>query len=133
MSEPKIDNELVVHTPHEIGVLAKVCSTLSNTRVNIEAMCAYGEKDKGTFKIYTYNQEKAKKALEGAGYKVDLEEVVVAILANRVGAAEEMTTKIAKNRINVNYCYGSTGDGKHTLFIISTVNNKRALKALRSY
>ena len=131
MAEPRIDIELVVHTPNQIGVLAKICTVLSHSRVNIEAMCAFGEKDEGTFLIYTHDQVKAKKVIEDAGYEVELEEVVVAILANRVGAAEEMTNKIAKTYVNVNYCYGSAGDGKHTLFIISTENNKKALRALK--
>ena len=131
MAVPKIGKELIVHTTNETGILAKVFSTLSKSRVNVEAMCAYGEGEKGTFLIFTYDQDKAKKALEEAGYKVDTEEVVVATLANRVGAAEEMTSKVAKSRVNVNYCYGSAGDGKHTLFIMATENNAKALKALK--
>jgi hypothetical protein len=131
MAGPKIDQEIILHTKNEIGILAKIFVALSNSRVNVEALCAFGEKDNGTFLIYTFDHEKAKKALESAGYEVNTEEVVVATLANRVGAAEEMTNKIAQARINVKYCYGSTGDGKHTLFIISTENNSKALKALK--
>jgi len=132
MAGSKIDKEIVLNTKNEIGVLAKVFITLSNSRVNVEALCAFGEKEKGTFLIYTFDQEKAIKVLLKEGYDVNTEEVVVATLANRVGAAEEMTNKIAKARVNVNYCYGSTGDGKHTLFIISTENNPKVLKALKS-
>jgi hypothetical protein len=131
MANPKIDKELVVHTPNDIGVLAKIFTSLSNARVNIEAICAYGEGDNGTLLIFTFDQDKAKKAIENSGFNVDSSEVVVATLANRVGAAEEMANKIAKAKINVNYCYGSTGDGKHTLFIISTENNAKVLKVLK--
>ena len=130
MAAPKIDKELMVGTTNEVGVLGKICTTLSNARVNIEAMCAYGMGDKGTFMIYTYDQDKAQKALESAGYKVDAEEIVVVTLDNRVGAADIMTNKVANAGINVNYCYGSTGDGKYTLFIMNTENNEKALKAI---
>jgi len=131
MAAPKIDKELLITTKNEIGVLADVCTTLSKARVNIEAMCAYGMGDKGSFMVYTYDQDKAKKALEDAGYKVDAEEIVVATLDNKVGAAELMTSKVAKSGVSVNYCYGSAGDGKYTLFIMNTDNNNKALKAIK--
>jgi hypothetical protein len=131
MPAPKLDKEIILHTSNDIGTLAKVCSALSKARVNIEAICAYGEKEKGTFMIYTFDQIKAVKALEEADYKVETHDVVVATLDNKVGATEIMTNKIAKAGISVNYCYGSTGDGKTTLFIISTANNEKALKALK--
>jgi hypothetical protein len=131
MAHPRIDKELVIHTPNDIGILAKIFTSLSNARVNIEAICAQGEGERGTLLVYTFDQDKAKRAIESAGFTVESTEVVVATLLNRVGAAEEMTNKIAKMKINVNYCYGSTGDGKHTLFIISTENNAKVLKALK--
>ncbi len=131
MAAPKIDKELMVTTTNEVGVLGKICTTLSNSRVNIEAMCAYGMGDKGTFLIYTYDQNKAKKALENAGFQVELEEIVAASLSNTVGAAEEMTSKVAKAGVKVNYCYGSAGDGKYTLFILNTENNKKAFEAIK--
>jgi hypothetical protein len=131
MASSKIDKELKVTTKNEIGVLANVCTTLSKSRVNIEAICAYGMGDKGTFLIYSFDPDKALKALKDAGFMVTTEEVVVATLDNKVGAAELMTTMVAKAGVNVNYCYGSTGDGKNTLFIMNTDNNTKALKAIK--
>jgi len=133
MAKPKLDKELIIHTPNRIGVLAEVCTALSNSRVNIEAMCAYGVGEEGTFYLYTFDQDKAKKAIEEAGFEVELHDVLVVMIANRVGAAEGMTNRVAKTRVNVDYCYGSAGDGKHTLFIMSTTNNDKALKSIRNY
>ena len=131
MSSAKLYKEIHVSTSNDIGVLANVCTTLSNARINIEAMCAYGEGNKGYFMILTFDQDKSQKVLEKAGYNVKTQEVVVVTLDNKIGAADLMTNKISKAGINVNYCYGSAGDGKNTFFIMSTEDNKKALNALK--
>jgi len=123
-------NHLIVETPDKVGMMAKVCSAISDSGVNIKAISASARLRKGHFMILTEDNSKAKEALKSAGFKVKEEEAVAVELENEVGAAKRMAQKLADAKVNLKYCYGSTGNGTMALLVFNSNNNEKAIRAL---
>jgi len=123
-------NQLMVETPDEVGMMAKVCSAISDAGVNIKAISAYVKEGKGYFMLLTEDNAKAEQALKSAGLTATQEEAVAIELENEAGAAKRMTQKLADAGVNLKYCYGSTGNGTMALLILSSNDNEKALKTL---
>jgi len=123
-------NHLIVETPDKVGMMAKVCSAISDAGVNIKAISASARLRKGHFMILTEDNSKAKEALKSAGFKVKEEEAVAVELENEVGAAKRMAQKLADAKVNLKYCYGSTGNGTMALLVFNSNNNEKAIRAL---
>jgi hypothetical protein len=123
-------NNLIVETPDKVGMMAKVCSAISDAGVNIKAISASVKARKGHFMLLTEDNSKAKEALKSAGLKVKEEEAVAVELEDEVGAAKRMAQKLAYAKVNLKYCYGSTGNGTTALLVFNSSNNEKAIRAL---
>lgn len=123
-------NHLIVETPDEVGMMAKICAAISDAGVNIKAICAYSQEGKGYFMLLTDDNSKAEQALKSAGLTASQEEAVAVELENEIGAAKKMTQKLANAGVNLKYCYGSTGNGTVALLIFNSNDNEKALKVL---
>jgi len=123
-------NHLIVETPDEVGMMAKVCSAISDAGVNIKALCAYSQEGKGHFMLLTEDSSKAEQALKSAGFTASQEEAVVVELENEVGAAKRMAKKLANAEVNLKYCYGSTGNGTMSLLVFNSNDNEKAIRTL---
>ena len=123
-------NQLMVETTDEVGMMAKLCSAISDAGVNIKAICACAREGKGRFMLLTEDNSKAEQALKSGGFTASQEEVVAIELENEMGAAKKMTQKLADAGVNLKYCYGSTGNGTMALLVFNSNDNEKALKAL---
>ena len=123
-------NHLIVETSDEVGMMAKVCSAISDAGVNIRALCAYAEEGKGYFMLLTDDNARAEQALKSAGFTVSQEEAVAVELENEVGAAKKVTQKMASAGVNLKYCYGSTGNGTMALLVFNSSDNEKAIRTL---
>ncbi len=126
----KLAQELLVATPNKAGMLAKVCGTITAAGANITAICAYVVADEGYFRIISSDNAKAKTALESSGFRITENEVVIAELENKAGAAKEMAQKLARAGIDLKNIYGTTsGTGLATL-VFTADNNPKAVGLL---
>jgi len=123
-------NQLMVETPDEVGMMAKVCSAISDAGVNIKAISAYVKEGKGYFMLLTDDNAKAEQALKSAGFAVSQEEVVAVELENEIGAAKRMAKKLADAGVNLKKCYGSTGNGTMALLVFNSSDNEKAIRTL---
>ncbi|MBD3413746.1 MAG: hypothetical protein GF421_04845 [Candidatus Aminicenantes bacterium] len=130
MHNVKLEKELTVTTANEPGVLGRVLGTLANAGVNLKALCAYSEKDRGTFLLVTSNAEKAKKSLQAIGYDVTANDVVTVLIDDRIGAGAEIGALLGNAIIDINYCYGSSAELGKALLVFQTTDNKKALETL---
>ncbi|MFW6124078.1 MAG: hypothetical protein ACOC5G_02545 [Acidobacteriota bacterium] len=126
----KIEKQLTVTTPNEPGILGRVLGTLANAGVNLKAVWAHSEKDKGIFHLITSGYEKAKKCLEEIGYEVKIMDVVTVLMDDRIGAGAEIGALLGNAVIDIDYCYGSTAGLGKALLVFKTTNNKKALETL---
>lgn len=121
--------EIVATTPNKVGMLAKITNAISDVGVNIIAISAHTAGNKAKFMIVTEDNQKAMKALRKKKLIVGEGDAVSVTLSNKVGSARELANKLAKAGIDLNYCYGSTGNGSESLMVFSTKDVKKALKA----
>ena len=132
MPNTRMEKELWVTTSNEIGTLAKVCAPISEARVNIWGVCAWGEKDRGYFRLFTDDNQKALTALKTAGFTAEEREAVTTELENKPGTCFHAVQKLAQAGVNINYWYytacGNCTTGK---IVFSTNNNQKALEVLR--
>lgn len=121
--------EIVATTPNKVGMLAKITNAISDAGVNIIAISAHTTGNKAKFMIVTEDNQKAMRALRKKKLIVGEGDAVSVTLSNKVGSARELANKLAKAGIDLNYCYGSTGNGSESLMVFSTKDVKKALKA----
>jgi hypothetical protein len=124
------DIELTVTTPNEPGIYGRVLGTLANAGVNVKALYAYSEDDRGHFHLLTSDAKKAEKSLKTLGYKVKSKKILTVVVTDRIGAGAEIGALLGNAVIDIRYSYGSSsGEGK-TLLVFHTSNNRKALDTL---
>ena len=131
MANTKLGKELSVTAPNEVGTMAKICGPISEAKVNIWALSAWGEGNKGYFRFITDNNKKAYDALKTTGFPVEEKEIVVTELEDKPGTCFTASRKLAQAGVNINYWYYTTCGGCPTSRIVfSTNNNKKAVEVL---
>lgn len=124
------ETEILVTTPNEPGIMGRVLGTLANAGVNLKALCAYSEKNKGVFLLVTSDNKKAEKSLKALKYEVKTRKVVAVKIDDRIGAGAEIGALLGNAAIDIEYCYGtSAGTGK-ALLVLNTNNNEKAIETL---
>ena len=113
------------------GALADLGEALGNAGVNIEGICGLGVEGRGIIHVLVEDAAVARKALEGAGIKVEGEaDPMVAEISGRAdkpGELGKMARAIANAGVNIQAMYMAT----HDRGVIVTTDNEKALKALR--
>lgn len=130
MHHVKLETELYVITPNEPGILGRVLGTLANAGVNLRALRAHSEKNKGIFLLVTSDNKIAEKALKVLRYKVSINKVVTVQIHDRIGAGAEIGALLGNAAIDIDYCYGSSIGAGKALLVINTSNNKKAFETL---
>jgi len=129
MGVTKLGKEIYVEAPDEIGMLAKISTVIANAGVNIQAICAYGEKGKAIFRIVTSDNKKAMESLKPLNFKMKEQEVVLMELEDRVAAMAEVCRKMASEKANLTHIYGTTGvGGGACLLVLSSNDNAKIVK-----
>ncbi len=116
------------------GRLAGLCKCLAQKKINIIAISVAETSEQGVVRMVVDKPAAALKAIAGFGPMTCAQvDVLLVDLPNRVGVLAELAAKLASKRINVNFVYGSTGEGRgKTNIVVGTPNIKSAAKAIRS-
>jgi len=131
MAKARLGRELAVKTENKVGVLAEVTSLITDTGVNIQAICAYAMEKEAYFMIVTEDNKKAEALLKKAGYEVTESEIIFVDLENKPGALEGIAGKLKDANIDLTYIYGTTYDKGPALIILNSNNNAGVIKALK--
>lgn len=131
MFQVKEETELLVITPNEPGIFGRVLSTLANAGINLVALNAYAEGERGVFHLLTSNNAVAQKCLKSLGYKVKVQKVITCEIGDRVGAAAEIGALLGNAAIDIYYCYGTSAGMGKALLVFRTNQQKKALKTLQ--
>jgi hypothetical protein len=113
------------------STLDNLCAYLAEEEINIEAIGVFHD----TAKIYVKNLNKTVKALskreEYANH--ELRDVLLVDLENKPGALAEITSKLADEGINIEYCYGTLSrKGGMASVILDVSDIDRAEKILKT-
>ena len=123
--------ELHVITPNEPGILGRVLGTLANAGVNLKALCAYSDEDRGHFLLITDDNKKAEKSLKALGYKVKTNKVITAEIGDRIGAGAEIGVLLGNAIVDIDHCYGTSAGLGHALLVFKTNKHNKALETLK--
>ena len=121
--------EIIATTPNKVGMLAEITGIVSGAGVNILAICAYAMQGEAKFIMLTSDNAKAVSALKAKKVSIQEADAVSVALSNKVGAAKELAEKLAKAGVDIDYCYGSTGNGSEAIFVLSTKDIQKAIAA----
>jgi len=124
--------ELVVHMPNRVGLLADIATILSNKGINIIAIYSSTEGEHAEIHLITDAQIYARETLEGAGYAVEQEEVILLELPHRPGFLRRVTESLRRHGVDIEYLYATAPAwSEKSLVVLSCDNNGKALDLLR--
>ena len=115
--------QLVVTAANRPGTLARVCETLAAGRINITGLDCSGPQRQ--IRLLVNSPAKAARALQKAGVRARVENVVAVTLADRPGALARVARKLARGGVNINYGYATVPRGGQRATIVLGVGNPR--------
>jgi hypothetical protein len=102
--------QLLIHAEHKPGTLATICSEMAKVAVNITAVMAAVEQQKGIRMVATPHAT-ARAVLDRMGLRYTEEEALAVRISDRPGALGRVTRKLGDAGINITYAYGSIVKG----------------------
>jgi hypothetical protein len=129
-----LGKEIVVTTENKVGVLANMSKILADHGINIEGVAGYAMNNEAKIMLLVDDTLRAKEALQKAGYKNMKEhEVVVVDLENKPGALKSISAKLAAEKIDINYTYGTAcPEGCPARIVLATSENEKALVSFKA-
>ena len=127
----RIQKQLSVFLENRPGLLAKVCSILSEADINILALAIHDTVDNAVVRLLVDHPTKALLLLEEAELYVLEQEVLVLEILNKVGELTRICQTLASADINIAYAYCTARPDQHSgCLVLKTDNPQRALEIL---
>jgi len=79
---------------NKVGALSEVSSALSDAKVNIKAICAYGMGNKAYFMLITNNNAKTRRVPAKLKAKTGEDDVIAVEMPNRVGQLKKAASTV---------------------------------------
>ncbi len=115
------------------GHLNAICRTLAKNDINIVTLSLADTQQFGIVRLIVEKWEKAKNALEQAGYVVNVREVVAATVADKPGGMAELLDSIGKSGVNIEYMYAFTSKhGSEAVLVFRFNDPDKAIEALKA-
>jgi hypothetical protein len=114
------------------GVLAQLTKALAAEKVNITAMTLVDSQEHGVLRLVVERPELARAVLNRLNLPMTETEVICMEMNNRPGALADIAELLAKEHLNINYAYVSSGaPGGHTTGVFKVNDVKKAMKLLK--
>jgi hypothetical protein len=106
------------------GVLARMCTALTEHNVNILALMSVGQDGKSVVRMVVDKPSAAVKALDSGGYQYSQADVLTTTVANRPGTLAKVAKALGDGGVNINYAYlGAEGEGQRHLLLVLSVSD----------
>ncbi|MCG3180533.1 MAG: hypothetical protein BIFFINMI_02895 [Phycisphaerae bacterium] len=113
------------------GVLAQVCQTLADDKINIMAMTLVDSSEHGVLRLVVEDGQKAEQSLAGLNLPITRTDVLCVTMPNKPGALADVAAKLGEAHININYAYVTSGAaGGRTVCVLKVADVKKAIKVL---
>ncbi len=113
------------------GVLAQVCRTLAEEKINILALTMMDTMEHGVMRLVCANAEKGRAALQKMNFTFTETEVIAIEMPNKPGAVADVCEKLAMAKVGISYMYCSTaGSGGKAIGIFKVAHIEKARKSL---
>ncbi len=125
--------ELTVVEKDRVGLLADISETVAKAGVNIESVHAESSGQQAIIRLLVNAPEKAKKALNKAGFNVLDSNIITIRLPDRPGELARISRLLADAKINIRNIYLVSKSGGEAIDALQTDDNKKAKKILKEY
>ena len=128
----KITTQLALFLDNRPGMLMRVCDALAEAGINIYAMSTSDTVDHTVIRMVVSDPRKALFLFEERGTLVVETDVLLVEADNRPGALADICRKLARAKVNIEYCYCATPqDEEQGLLVLRVSNAGKALRALK--
>ncbi|NMB05423.1 MAG: ACT domain-containing protein [Bacteroidales bacterium] len=124
--------QLSVFLEDRSGRLTELTRILAENDVNITALTVAETADYGMVRMVVGRPERAKKALEEAGFTVGLTEVVCAKMPDQPGSLHRILQILTEEQINVDYMYAFSNSNV-ALAVIRSADISRVAGVLQQH
>ena len=124
--------QLSVFLEDRSGRLTELTRILAENDVNITALTVAETADYGMVRMVVGRPERAKKALEEAGFTVGLTEVVCAKMPDQAGSLHRILQILTEEQINVDYMYAFSNSNV-ALAVIRSADISRVAGVLQQH
>src|SRR5206468_1093540 len=121
--------QITVFLENKPGRLANVLASLANEKVNIIALTVMDRHEHSVLRLVTEDYPKTAKVVESLNTPYTETEVLLVELRNQPGALAQVCEILAKEHINIDYAYCSSGGRNGKVQGIFKVSNSE--KAIR--
>jgi len=128
-----IAKQLAIFLENRPGMLARVCDALAEARINIYAITTSDTVDHSVIRMVVSDPRKALLMFEEHSTLVVEDDVLMVDADNKPGSLAQIAHRLAKAKINIEYCYSATStEAKKGLLILRASDAQKALKVLNS-
>ncbi|MHB8973897.1 MAG: ACT domain-containing protein [Pirellulaceae bacterium] len=107
-----IEKQLSLFLVNKPGVLADVCQTLGEHKINIRGISVSDTVDHAVVRLVVDDPQKAIHILGEHGVLVVETDILALEVADQPGALAKVARKFARGKINIEYAYGTADSGK---------------------
>jgi len=114
------------------GVLANVCRQLADRHINIKAMTLVDSSEHGVLRLVVEDGEHAREVISRLNLPTSKTDVLCLEMKNEPGALAAAAEKLAREHININYAYATSGaPGGKTVVVFKVADLNKAIKVLK--
>jgi hypothetical protein len=129
----QITKQLAIFLDNRPGTLARVADELAASKINIYAIATSDTIDHTVIRLVVSDYLKAIHVFEEHGTLVVEDDVLMIEGSNKTGELARIAHRLAKAKVNIEYCYSATPpDAKNGLLILRVSNPAKALKVLNT-
>jgi len=129
----QITKQLAVFLENRPGTLARVCDELAAAGIQIHAITTSDTVDHTVIRLVVSDPRRALLIFEEHGTLVVEDDVLMVDGDNKPGALARICHRLAKAKLNIEYCYSATTpSAKRGLLILRTADARKALRVLRT-
>ena len=125
-----VAKQLSIFLENKPGVLARLCQTFADHKVNIHGLSVSDTVDHAVVRLITSDAKRATSLLEDAGVLVVENDVLLLTLPDKPGQLADVAKKLSKAKVNIEYAYGTTEEAGGTL-VLRVSDTKKAQKILK--
>ncbi|MCP4248276.1 MAG: ACT domain-containing protein [bacterium] len=121
-------DQISIFLKNRAGVVADLCTALTEQHINIRALTVMDTVDVGTLRMVVDDVELAKTALSNTGATYRISPDLALAIASAPGAFARVARTMAKAGVNIEYVYASAiGGGDRSLGIFRVNNVEKAM------
>jgi hypothetical protein len=128
----KLLSQITVFLENQPGTMATVCRLMKENKINIEAFTVFGTVDHGVLRMVVDRSDSAVDALGRGGFLAIKSNVIEIDVGNAPGILFEISELLSREGVNIEYGYGSTGEGTgRDRIYLQASENEKALRVLK--